>query len=93
MIGRLNQTAADGFLPLRAFKPSSSDSADRGRSIIRVITSAENRMHSNLELLPVVNVKRRPQYISALQKVVPDISRPKTSRHYFDARNEREIGR
>jgi hypothetical protein len=27
---------ADGFLPLRAFKPSSSDRADRGRSIIRV---------------------------------------------------------
>ena len=36
LIGRLNQTAADGFLSLRAFKPSSSDSADRGRSIIRV---------------------------------------------------------
>jgi hypothetical protein len=36
LIGRLNQRAADGFLPLRAFKPSSSDSADRGRSIIRV---------------------------------------------------------
>ena len=36
LIGRLNQPAADGFLPLRAFKPSSSDSADRGRSIIRV---------------------------------------------------------
>ena len=29
LIGRLNQTAADGFLPLRAFKPSYSDSADR----------------------------------------------------------------
>jgi hypothetical protein len=26
----------DGFLPLRAFKPSSSESADRGRSIIQV---------------------------------------------------------
>ena len=26
-------------------------------------------------------------------KVVPDISRPKNSRHYFDALNEREIGR
>ena len=36
LIGRLNQTAADGFLPLKAFKPSSSDSADRGCSIIRV---------------------------------------------------------
>jgi hypothetical protein len=34
---RLNQPAADGFLPLREFKPSSSDSADRGRSIIQVI--------------------------------------------------------
>jgi hypothetical protein len=36
LIGRLNQPAADGFLPLRAFKPSSSDSADRRRSIIQV---------------------------------------------------------
>jgi hypothetical protein len=26
----------DGFLSLRAFKPSSSESADRGRSIIQV---------------------------------------------------------
>jgi hypothetical protein len=33
LIGRLNQPAADGFLALRAFKPSSSDS---WRSIIRV---------------------------------------------------------
>jgi hypothetical protein len=30
--------------------------------------SAENRMHSNLELLPVINVKGRPRYISA-QKI------------------------
>jgi hypothetical protein len=30
LIGRLNQTAADGVFPLSAFKPSSSDSADRG---------------------------------------------------------------
>jgi hypothetical protein len=30
---------------------------------------------------------------SALQKVAPDISRPKKSRHYFDALDEREIGR
>jgi hypothetical protein len=37
LIGRLNQPAADRFLPLRAFKPSSSDSADRGRSIIQVM--------------------------------------------------------
>jgi hypothetical protein len=55
--------------------------------------SAENRMRSNLELLPVINVKSHPRYISALKKVVPDISRPKKSRHYFDALNEREIGR
>ena len=55
--------------------------------------SAENRMRSNLELLPVINVKSRPRYISALQKVVPDIYRPKKSQHYFDALNERKIGR
>jgi hypothetical protein len=30
--------------------------------------SAKNRMRSNLELLPVINVKSRPQYISALKK-------------------------
>ena len=53
-----------------------------------MIKSAENRMRSNLELLPVINVKSRPQY-----KVVTDISRPKKSGHYFDALNEREIGR
>jgi hypothetical protein len=33
-----------------------------------MVKSAENRMHSNLELLPVINVKSRPQYISA-QKI------------------------
>jgi hypothetical protein len=38
LIGRLNMTAADRVFPLSALKPSSSDSADRGRSIIRVIT-------------------------------------------------------
>jgi hypothetical protein len=58
-----------------------------------MVKSAENRMRSNLELLPVINVKSRPQYISALKKVVPDISRSKKSRHYFDALNEREIAR
>jgi hypothetical protein len=31
--------------------------------------------------------KSRSRYISALKKVVPDISRPKKSRHYFDALN------
>jgi hypothetical protein len=46
--------------------------------------SAENRMRSNLELLPVINVKSHPRYISALKKVVPDISQHKKSRHYFD---------
>jgi hypothetical protein len=58
-----------------------------------MVNSAENRMRSNLELLPVINVKSRSRYISALQKVVPDISLSKKSRHYFDALNEREIGR
>ena len=62
--------------------------------IIRVrVKSAENRMRSNLELLPVINVKSRPRYISVLKKVVPDVSRPKKSRHYFDALNDREMGR
>ena len=50
-------------------------------------------MRSNLELLPVINVKRRPRYISALKKSLPDISRPTKSRHYFDALNGRQIGR
>jgi hypothetical protein len=36
LIGGLNQTAADGVFPLSEFKPLSSNSADRGRSIIRV---------------------------------------------------------
>jgi hypothetical protein len=58
-----------------------------------MVKSAENRMRSNLELLPVINVKSRPRYVSALTKVLPDISRPKKSRHYFDALNGREIGR
>jgi hypothetical protein len=58
-----------------------------------MVKSAENRMRSNLELLPVMNVKSRPQYISALKKSRPDISRPNKSRHYFDGLNEREIGR
>ena len=58
-----------------------------------MVKSAENRMRSNLERLPVINVKSRPRYISALNKVVPDTSRPKKPRHYFDAPNEREIGR
>jgi hypothetical protein len=39
--------------------------------------SAENQMRSNLELLPVMNIKSRPQYISAIKKVVPEISLPK----------------
>jgi hypothetical protein len=68
-----------------------------------MVKSAANRMRSNLELLLVMNVKSCPQYISALQmsspiylgptNVVPDISRPKKSLHYFDALNEREIGK
>ena len=50
-----------------------------------MVKSAENRMRSNLEL-PRLEVLK-------MLKVVPDISRPKKSRHYFDALNEREIGR
>ena len=58
-----------------------------------MVKSAENRMRSNLELLPVIHVKSRPRYISTLKEIVFDISWPKKSRHYFDALNEREIGR
>jgi hypothetical protein len=59
---------------------------------VEVSSLIENRMCSNLELLPVINVKRRPRYISALKKkVVPDISLPKKSLHYFDALNERDM--
>ena len=36
-----------------------------------MVKSAENRMRSNLELLPVMNVKTRPRYISALKKSRP----------------------
>jgi hypothetical protein len=36
-----------------------------------MVKSAEHRMRSNLELLPVMNDKSRPHYISALKKVVP----------------------
>ena len=32
-------------------------------------------------------------YLDPKKNVVPDISRPKKSRRYFDALNEREIGR
>jgi hypothetical protein len=35
LVGSTSQQP-DGFLPLRAFKPSSSESADRGRMIIQV---------------------------------------------------------
>jgi len=41
LIGRLNQTEAYGVFPLGVFKPSSSDSADRGHSIIRVTVYQE----------------------------------------------------
>ena len=58
-----------------------------------MVKSAEKRMRNNMELLPVINVKSRSRYISALNKIVPDISSPKKSRHYFESLNEREIGR
>jgi hypothetical protein len=44
LIGRLNQPAADGFFPLRAFKPSSSESAERGRSIIQVKDTSNGKI-------------------------------------------------
>jgi hypothetical protein len=63
-----------------------------------MVKSAANRMRSNLELLPVMNVKSCPQYISALQMsspiyLGPTNVVPKKSQHYFDALNEREIGK
>jgi hypothetical protein len=71
LIGRLNQPAADGFLPLRAFKPSSSDSADRGRSIIQVtevITAIFFYIcHNNKQFIPrvymFINHKMTHRYI------------------------------
>ena len=57
-----------------------------------MVKSAENRMRSNLELLPVINVKSRPRYISALKKSFPIYLGP-INFDYFDALNEREIGR
>ena len=36
-----------------------------------MVKSAKNRMRSNLELLPVIHVKSRPRYISALKKSRP----------------------
>jgi hypothetical protein len=71
LIGRLNQPAADGFLSLRAFKPSSSDSADRGRSIIQVtevITAIFFYIcHNNKQFIPrvymFINHKMTHRYI------------------------------
>jgi hypothetical protein len=40
-----------------------------------------------------VNIGQWSVQVSNVFIVVPDISRPKNSRHYFDALNEREIGR
>ena len=58
-----------------------------------MVKFAENRMRNNLELLPVINVKSRPRCISGLKNLSPIYLGPKNSRHYFDALNEREIGR
>jgi hypothetical protein len=44
-----------------------------------MVKSAENRMRSNLELLPVINVQSRPRYISALKKSFPRYLGPKIS--------------
>jgi hypothetical protein len=47
------------------------------------------------QVLPVVPAKhnKSSQIYLGPKKIVPDISRPKKIRHYFDALNEREIGR
>ena len=42
-----------------------------------MVKSAESRMHSNLELLPVINVKSPSRYISALKKSPPIYLDPK----------------
>jgi hypothetical protein len=46
------------------------------RQVLPVVP-AENRMHSNLELLRVINVKSRPRYISTLNKSSPIYLGPK----------------
>jgi hypothetical protein len=38
-----------------------------------MVKSAENRMRSNLELLPVINVKSHPRYISAQKVISPTV--------------------
>ena len=70
LIGLLNQTAADVFLPFRAFEPSSSDSADRGRSIIRVRHGHESsriwKLFANFTLIQCIKIVSRffgPRYI------------------------------
>jgi hypothetical protein len=41
-----------------------------------------------------MNARESENYLPiSLKKVVPEISLPKKSRHYFDALNEREIGK
>ena len=42
-----------------------------------MVKSAENQMRSNLELLPIMNVKSRPRYSSALKKSSPVYLGPK----------------
>ena len=70
LIGRLNQPAADGFLPLRAFKPSPIESADRGRSIIQVKVKAKGIYGIRLKISKVcfifTNKARNPMYISRI---------------------------
>jgi hypothetical protein len=52
LIGRLYQPAAWRIFPTKRFKPSSSESADRGRSIIQV------RMHSSKKSVKLEIVNR-----------------------------------
>jgi hypothetical protein len=62
LIGPLNQTAADGIFPLNAFKPSSSDSADRGCSFIRVTVKIQNMLQlSPLILVSIMKIQNMLQ--------------------------------
>ena len=58
-----------------------------------MVKSAENRMRSNLELFPVINVKSRPRYISALKKSRPRYISAQKISTLFDALDGREIAR
>jgi hypothetical protein len=47
----------------------------------------------SIETGTAMNARESENYPRLKKKLVPDISLPKKSLHYFDALNEREIGR